>query len=204
MAGVDESIVREYFEMHGFLVRQLRKYQIQARAKRDDEQIDLIVYNPTFIPSDRKPSLMLFATDLPLIQRAIVVVKGWHSQRFSAATLRSSSEIFKFLEKDVLKQAEGLFDLKDKRVEGMGAFSKILVIPGLPTHEPHKSQSIAILEDAGIDAILSFRSMLQEIVSHVEVNHNYQKSDMLQILRLLKNYDMIKSPQLELFDKKNK
>lgn len=199
MAGVDELIVREYFEMNGFLVRQLRKYQVHSRAKRSEEELDLIVYNPTFKADNRKPNLLLFSSELPLIQRAVVVVKGWHSQKFTPATLRSSSEIFKFLEKDVLKQAEGLFDMEEKQVEQMGSFLKILVIPGLPTHEPHKSQSIDLLKKSGIDAILSFRSMLQDILGKVEVNHNYQKSDMLQILRLLKNYDMIKSPQMDLF-----
>ena len=46
MAGFDENIVREYFELNGFFVRQLRKYAVQSRKKRADEEIDLIVFNP--------------------------------------------------------------------------------------------------------------------------------------------------------------
>ncbi len=46
MAGFDENIVREYFELNGFFVRQLRKYLVQSRKKRADEEIDLVVYNP--------------------------------------------------------------------------------------------------------------------------------------------------------------
>lgn len=198
MAGVDETIVREYFEMNGFLVRQLRKYQVQSRAKRVEEELDLIVYNPTYQADERRPNFLLFSSELPLIRRGVVVVKAWHSQRFTPATLRSSSDIFKFLEKDVLKQAEGLFELNPE-LEEADDLLKILVIPGLPTHEPHKSQSIELLKKAGIDAIISFRSMLQDIVTKTEVNHNYQKSDLLQIIRILKNYDMVQSPQLELF-----
>ena len=44
MSGFDENIVREYFELHGFLVRQVRKYQVQSRRKVAEEEIDLIVY----------------------------------------------------------------------------------------------------------------------------------------------------------------
>jgi hypothetical protein len=33
----------------------------------------------------------------------------------------------------------------------------------------------------------------------VEVNRNYQKSDLLQTIRILKNYDFFREPQLELF-----
>ena len=201
MAGVDESIVREYFEMNGFLVRQMRKYQVISRAKRDEEQIDLLVFNPTFAEGARKPNFLLFSSELPFVHRAVVAVKAWHSQKLTPSTLRGSSDIFKFLEKDVLKQADTLFasGAADEAREEIGHFTKILVIPSLPSHEPHKSQSIEMLRDAGVDGIVTFRSMLQDIIGKVEINHSYTKSDILQVLRILKNYDLLKSPQMELF-----
>lgn len=200
MSGIDETIVREYFELNGFLVRQMRKYQVQSRAKRSEEEIDLVVINPACRPGGRKPNFMLFSNELPLISRAVVFVKGWHSQKFTPATLRGSADIFKFLEKDVYKRAEELFAIEDEDgLDDLGSFLKILVLPGLPTHEPHKSESMRLLQEVGLDAIISFRSMLQDIAGKVEVNHNYSKSDFLQTLRLLKNYDMIKSPQMDLF-----
>lgn len=202
MAGIDETLVREYFETNGFLVRQLRKYVVQGRDKRSDEELDFMVYNPTYKPDERQPGFILFPSDLPGIHRAVVSIKPWHSHRFTPATLRGSADIFKFLERDVLKQAEALFNITLEMTEGTGNLMKILVLPGLPTHEPHKSQSIELLKKAGVDAILSFRSILQDIIDKLEVNHNYQKSDLLQILRILKNYDMIKPPQLELFPNK--
>ena len=201
MAGFDESIVREYFELHGFLVRQLRKYQVQSRRKLPEEEIDLLVYNPAW-RNDRKPDFMLFSSELTYVHRAMVVVKAWHTtQRFTAAMLSSSSEILKFLETNVLKTVEGIF-----REEGEDVFEKatdlqkILVLPGLPTQEPQKSESIRLLRERGVDGIISFRSMLHDILAKIEVNRNYQKSDTLQILRILKNYGLIKDPQLELFE----
>ena len=44
MSSVSETIVREYFELHEFLVRQHRKYI--AQTKRDDDDIDFFVLNP--------------------------------------------------------------------------------------------------------------------------------------------------------------
>ena len=76
---------------------------------------------------------------------------------------------------------------------------KVLVLPGLPTADPHRAESIRLLREKGVDAIISFRSMLQDIIAKVETNLNYQKSDVLQVLRILKNYDLVKDPQLELF-----
>ena len=145
---------------------------------------------------------MLFSSDLPNVSRAIVSVKGWHTTRFSPAILRSSSDIFTFLEKDVLKKAEELFSIDPDNAEGLGPLKKILVLPGLPTQDPHRRQSIELLREHGVDAVLSFRAMLQDIIAKIEVNHNYEKSDLLQTLRILKNYDMIQAPQLELFSKK--
>jgi hypothetical protein len=50
-----------------------------------------------------------------------------------------------------------------------------------------------------VDAILSFRSLLGDLIGKVEVNKSYRKSDTLQVLRILKNYDLLKDPQLDLF-----
>jgi hypothetical protein len=83
MSAIDEGIVREYFEQNGFLVRQVRKYQVQARRKTGDEEIDLVVYNPAYARGSRRPDFFLFANELAYIQRAIVVVKGWHTGRFT-------------------------------------------------------------------------------------------------------------------------
>ena len=201
MAGFDENIVREYFELHGFLVRQLRKYQTPPRKKLAEEEIDLYVYNPGSVKTDREPNFLLFSSELVYIRRAVVAVKGWHTHtRFTPAMLTKSSEIFNFLEKNVLKIAEDFFADSEESIEDeSGKLYKILVLPGLPTAEPHRSESIKLLKEKGVDAIISFRSMLIDILTKVETNRNYSKSDTLQVLRILKNYDLVKTPQLELF-----
>lgn len=204
MAGFDENIVREYFELNGFFVRQLRKYAVQSRKKRADEEIDLVVYNPKAPAELVGCGFQLFSSDLMKIRRAIVVVKGWHTSRFTPATLRSSAKVFDFLKKDVLSKAEDYFSLEgtDAGLEvgdESTAFAKILVLPGLPTSEPQRSESIELLKARGVDGIIAFSTILENLLRNVEVNHSYQKSDLLQLMRILKIYDMVKEPQMNLF-----
>jgi hypothetical protein len=55
-----------------------------------------------------------------------------------------------------------------------------------------------MLKAHGIDGIISFRSMLLDIIERVEINKSYGKSDTLQVIRILKNYDLLKDAQLDL------
>jgi hypothetical protein len=202
MSAIDEGIVREYFEQNGFLVRQVRKYQVQSRRKTGDEEIDLLVYNPAFQRGSRKPDFFLFSNELVYVHRAMIAVKGWHSDVFSPAMLKNSPEIFSFLEENVLKQATRFFPAETDEAahagEGGDALTKILVLPSLPTAEPFRSQSVQMLKERGVDAIISFRSMLLDLLDKIEVNRNYTKSDTLHVMRILKNYDLLKDTQLDL------
>jgi hypothetical protein len=197
MSAIDEGIVREYFEQNGFLVRQARKYQVSARRKAAEEEIDLIVFNPAWQRGSRKADFFLFSSELPFVQKAIVAVKGWHTGVFTPNMLRSSPEIFSFLQQNVVKEAERFFP-PDPEAGEAGGLTKILVLPSLPTAEPFRSQSVELLKQHGVDAIISFRAMLIDLLDKIEINQNYSKSDTLQVMRLLKNYDLLKDTQMDL------
>lgn len=201
MSGFDENIVREYFELNGFFVRQLRKYQVQSRKKRFDEEIDMLIYNPKADKKMKPLDFQLFSKDIVNIHQAIVVVKAWHSSRFTPAILRSGTKVFDFLKKDVLNKVNDYFDFNEIDLGKKDAvFKKILIIPSLPSGEPHRSESITLLKEQGIDGIISFATILESIINNIEINHSYQKSDLLQLIRILKIYDMIKEPQMTFFD----
>lgn len=195
MSAVSEAIVREYFELNGFLVRQQRKYVAQNR--REDDEIDFFVLNPQ--PRDRETALpfVLTTEDLPGIERGVVVVKGWHTETFSSAVLENSPTIFRFVEPAVFKRAAENFG-------GDGSMTKILVVPALPQGEVARAQSIELLRSKGIDGVIPFRTILGDLITQTEVNRNYQKSDVLQMIRVFKNYDFFKDPQMELFKAKRK
>ncbi len=200
MSAIDEDIVREYFEQNGFFVRQVRKYQVTARKKTDDEEIDLLVVNPAWQKGLGKPDFFLFGTELPKIHRAVIAVKGWHTDRFTPNTLKSNPDIFRFVQDEVIKEVERYFPGENDEAGGKDLL-KILVLPGLPTADPFKSESVKLLQEKGVDAILSFRSLLMDLIDKIEVNKSYRKSDTLQVMRILKNYDLLKDPQLDLFKK---
>ncbi|MCX6926533.1 MAG: hypothetical protein NT154_25485 [Verrucomicrobia bacterium] len=196
MSAVSETIVREYFELHEFLVLQHRKYMSQTRREEDDD-IDFFVLNPHPQPAAGALPFVLGSADLASIGRAIVVVKGWHTETFSSAVLTHSPEIYRFVESQEFQQAVRTFS-KD------GTPLKILVVPALPQLAEAREESIAMLRSKGVDAVIPFRTMLTDLVNETEVNRNYQKSDLLQIIRILKNYDFFKEPQLDLFRTKRK
>lgn len=200
MSAIDEGIVREYFEQNGFLVRQARKYQVQARRKAAEEEIDLVVFNPAWQRGARRPDFFLFGSELPYVHKAIVAVKGWHTGVFTPNMLKGSPEVFSFLQQNVLKEAARFFPRTGEAGEGADGdeLTKVLVLPSLPTAEPFRSQSVELLKQHGVDAIVSFRAMLLDLIEKIEPNQNYSKSDTLQVMRILKNYDLLKDPQLDL------
>ena len=195
MAAVSETIVREYFEMHGFFVRQQRKYIAPTRS--EDEEIDFFVLNPRPQPSEQPLPFVLNSEHLSALARAVVAVKGWHTESFSSAVLAHAPEIFRFVDPPVFQRAAKAFG-------GGGPPTKILVIPALPQGAEAKRESIELLRSKGVDAVIPFRTMLADLIDQIEVNRNYQKSDFLQIIRILKNYDFFREPQLELFKAKRR
>jgi hypothetical protein len=195
MAGVSESIVREFFELHGFLVCQQRKYT--AVRRQAEEDIDFLVTNPRPVAASAPLPGVLTSGDLPQIARAVVVVKGWHTEVFGPSVLTHAPRIVRFLEPKTLKHAVQFFGSED-------GLTKLLVVPALPRVTESREQTIAMFRSKGVDTVLSFGTILRDLIDHVQVNRNYQKSDLLQTLRILKNYDFFREPQLELFKTKRK
>jgi hypothetical protein len=191
MSAVNEAVVREYFESLGFLVSQPRKYSIPGRPKTAEEEMDLLVFNPSATAHVVSPELIWNTAAIRGLQRAVVGVRGWHTERFYVSTFEQTPDILRFAERKSTDAAA--------RLLGSDAFAKILCLPRLPASGELKDQTIAALRKKGIDGVVSFSTMLAELVSFVECHKNYEKSDLLQTIRLLKNYDLLKDPQMEFF-----
>jgi len=76
--------------------------------------------------------------------------------------------------------------------------TKILVLPGLPSQEPARAESIRLLKEAGVDHVISIRTIVENLVQHAETPTS-RESPTLALLRLLRVYDMVRTTQLELF-----
>jgi len=197
MASVNEQIVREYFETLGFFVIQPNKHQVAARHKLDAEEIDLLIARPGQAGVFSTPKEVIWgAPELEKVQRAIVSIRGWHTDRFSPSVLKKNPDIFRFAELAVMKEA--------RKTLGAGSITKILCLSDLTATAAPQEETLALLRQGGIDGVLSFRTMLLELTESVDVSKNYEKSDLLQTLRILKTYDLLKDSQLDLFDKRKK
>ena len=107
MAAVSEVIVREFFELNGFFVRQQRKYIAPTRL--DDDEIDFLIWNSRYQAEAAPPPFVMATQDLSGISRAVVVVKGWHTETFSPGVLANAPEIFRFVEPPVFQQVRSFF-----------------------------------------------------------------------------------------------
>ncbi len=196
MAVVSEVIVREYLESLGFLVLQPHKHKVVARVKRTDEEVDMLAIRPGVKEQVIPDEVLWTGLEMKKISRALIGVRGWHTDRFSPAVLTMSPEIFRFAAKEV--------EDKVLPLTGGGPAAKILCLSGLPASGALKKKSLEMFKEKGIDGVLFFRTMLAELASKTDKNKNYERSDLLQTLRILKNYDLLKDSQLELFNRGKK
>lgn len=193
MPGVNEAIVRDYFESLGFLVQQPHKYVVMARSKMPEEEVDFLVINPR--AAGAAPAIpespLISGKELLGVSRAVVSVRGWHTDRVSPAMLKLSPELVRFAQEPALRRA--------RECVGDGPLLKILCLPELPASPALRRRALELLREKGVDAVLLFPTMLRELIRTVETSKNYEKSDVLQTLRILKNYDLLRDEQLELF-----
>lgn len=196
MSAVNEWIAREYFEHLGYLVSQPCKYVPTGRNKRIEEDLDLLVTHPQVLEHKLPEGMIWTSGDLETVGRAVVGVKGGHTERFYSASFEQTPEILRYAERSARLAAAARL--------GGEPIAVILCIPELPVSDDLRDKALAGLRERGVDGVISFRTMLLELVSAVSINRNYEKSDLLQILRILKAYGLVKDPQLEFFEKRGR
>jgi len=202
MAGFDETIVREYFELNNFFVRQLRKHAVQTRRKQFEDVSHLLIHNPA-APVAVGRGFQLFASDMEKLRFAMVGIKSWNSTKFTPIVLKSSSKTLEFIKKEVVAKADAYFQSEhredDEELDPYEEYPKFLVVPAYPTSEAHRDECTALLKAKGVDGVIAFSTILESLLKHVAVNHSYPHSDVMQLLRVFKLYGMIREPQMTLF-----
>ncbi len=194
MAGFDDSLVREYFELNGFFTRTPPKSGGTARLRRSDEAGLLHVLNPA-PRAGAEPGFQLFGSDLSGLAGAVVAVKGLPAKGLTPAMLRRG-DFLDFIRKEAAPAAKEAFaDATPTEPPTV----RVLALPGLPAQEPQRSESIALLRAQGVDHVLTLRTILENLIQTAEAGGAAGRSDTLQLLRLLRAYDMVNAAQLELF-----
>ncbi len=194
---MDEWIAREYLELNGFVTMPLRKGRSQSKRSNREEGVDLYARNLNYVENDRDPSFLLFSSELRHLRSAVICVRGWHAEKAALASMSNGADMLKYLEANVLKKVDKWFEFEAWRELGETEFpKKILVAPVFPMQEVYRARIIAALKEKGVDGILSFKSMLLDIIDRVDTRHVYPKSELLQLVRTLKTFDLIKDSQM--------
>ncbi len=198
MQSVGETLITEYLEQHGFLVRPLRKSRLQSR-RAPEEGLDLYVRRIDFTPGARAPNFFLFSSELRYVESAIICVRGWFGDKAALGSMTSGQDIQHYIEANVIKNVEKWFEVDSQVTFGTKAPPlKVLVAPVFPAQEPYRSQCIELLDVRGVDGILSFKSMILDLIDQIDTKQIYEKSELLQLLRALKTFDLIKDSQMNL------
>lgn len=200
MTSVNEQLVRDYLELIGFCVRQGRKYSVIARQKAAWEEADLLGANlavwataglPGVAAMRPRPGLWGMA-ELARVPSVAVSVRGWHSDRFTAQMLAASPELLRFAARDAMEAAKVALHTSET--------AAVLFLPDLPAAKAERDAAIDFLVAHGVQGIVLFRTMLLDLLDRVDVKKSYEKSDVLQLLRILKTHRLVQSRQMVLGD----
>ena len=183
MPDINETIVRRFFELSGFLVRTNVKYWYSGEKGGGESDIDLVVYNLNPDRLSRPSSFVLTLDELPGLRRAIVETKGWHTMSFTEAVIRTTPRIFNFVRPEAIAAASEVFQDAD--------FRRILVVSKLSPVAENRRAAIQLLLEGGVDHVIEFGTIIGYIADQVAPNKNYPDSEILQAIRLLKVYGLM-------------
>lgn len=181
MLSLESLILRHFFEVQGFMVR-------QCLPTNPSGIESLQIVHPD-APKAQKLPPILFSTDIPKISKALVWIPSWQAQKITPAMLKDSQELMKFIDKRLAqRKMPADFDLSDA--------PKIVVVPATPKEAGAREQTINLLKARNIDAMISFRSILLDLIARLDVR---KQTEGLQLLQILNNFDLLKTTQMELF-----
>jgi len=165
MSQASVEIVKEFFAANRFFVL-------------GDEDI-LFIRNSLARESAGSPGFVIPSDEITLIKNGVVKVISWHTMKFTPAVLNKNPEIFDFV--------AGSYRHIVKKTFMEENFSRILVIPALPSSENLRIDSIKIMKEKGIDGVITFPSLIAGLIDKIEARQVYLSS-VNEVLRILKFY----------------
>lgn len=187
MSEVNLQLVREFFELHGFSV--LTHWQLDRdRARGAESALQLFAVNTRTHAVPEPPGFVLEPADLPAVDRALIEVRAWHADRFYPSVIESNPILAHSVLEESLEYAAEVFD--------GAAFATVLVISELPASKEPRQRSLELLDRMGIGHVIEFPAILRGLFDRVSA-HGAYPSPTLQLLRLLKRYDLVRWQQLE-------
>lgn len=187
---LEADLVRIYFEINGFYVKNTNQGIAGTPRKIGDYTI-LNIKNSN-CPESGKLNFQLFGSDISKLKEAQILIRPHHLEKTTLKTVKNGAKLLSLIKKDI--NNFGKHDPFDD-----SSHFRILITPGFPKENIHREELITILKNYSIDAVLSYRTVFENILKNIDLNQRYPKDSPLELLRLLKIYDLIQGPQLELF-----
>lgn len=190
MPSLSEMLVRDWLEQLGFLVCQPRKYQVVGRPKRAEEEPDLLAWNPLGVGPAPEPGVWNGAA-IQRVRAVAVGVKGWFTERFGPSVFQDSSELLRLGAREVRRAAA--------RRMGTDDVVSVLCLSALPASTDLRRRTLEILVRSGISGVILFRTVLTELAAVAARRLDYERSDVLQLLRIVRVSGLLRDAQPELF-----
>jgi hypothetical protein len=191
MSAFEESIVRTYFEQHGFLVRRLED---GGGRKQAVPTTVFHVINPTVATDAAFSGKFLFSTDLDRIHQALVAVRDWHKAgKLTPRILKRPGDLYNYLDRQLFKKKEDGF--KGVVSEELGSLRRLYVFPAHVTQAPHKAKLVDQLDELGIEGVFSFCSIFRDLSKLAMDKKHKSKDEVLELVRILAEYDLVKGEE---------
>lgn len=202
--SVEIDLVETYFESNGFLVRRAGEPHVESRKKKVSPLPTLAIFNPKRSENEQDLGFRMFTGDLVNIRSALVSLLGWSNSSFANDCMTSDVRLAKFFKsEDLLEKLKIGFKPSPLLAEsGMGEFLCLLVIPHFPRNEQKAKLLIDHLQDAGVDGVLTLRSIFENLLRKSSPAETFVNQEIFHTLKLLKAYDLVKEPQLDMFNEK--
>ena len=198
---MERELVESYFESNGFLVKGTASSRDTDSSKKQNLLPSMAIFNPLAQGNGTNLGFRLFTSDLTKIRSALVGLLGWENTSFTNSLLTSDARILKYFKQEAKDEriAESLGSGPDLTGAGFGEFLRLLVVPALPRSEGKLGETFSFLKGLGVDGVLTMRSMLENLLRQSLPSKSYHGKSIFQILCLMKAYDLVREPQLEMF-----
>ncbi|MGF1530386.1 MAG: hypothetical protein ACFCU4_03395 [Puniceicoccaceae bacterium] len=198
------QLVRYYFEEAGFLVRRPPLVDsLRHEKKGGGGGVDLQIIR-LGASAEKLEAFQLFVSDLTAIESAIVCVRGWGAGGITARMLKNGKAFCGYLEKNLVRELAVILGKESEATwgapeSGLVRCKRILILPGLPSGDPHREAAIRMLREVGVEHLLTLRSIIEHLIQKAEGLPNPRDPESLQLLHVLKLFEMVRPQQMDLF-----
>ena len=211
MTDLEELVAREFFERSGFFIKRLHHAhaELTPASNKTKGKAKEIRLHPTYLVqrdtgrTQNEPigeRFQLFSSDLSGLAIATVIFFGWNTPGLNLQVFQSGARYRSWIRNEVLPSYATSLDNALSKISIPVTPLRVVLLPGLPAVEPYRQECIDLLKSGGVDAMYSLRTLIESLVGQVHPRPEVATSTVAELIRLLKVYDLVRPPQMDLFE----